>query len=63
MTFLKEEFSRIGLCKNEPSWIQHYCDKRKKLVRDDLTLEGWIILEIIPEIQKLQRKANNDPSE
>lgn len=54
MSFLKEEFSRIGLCDTDPSWIEHYCEKRKQLVRDGLTLEGWIILEIIPEIKKLQ---------
>lgn len=51
LSFLKKQFSCVGLCDETPSWIEHY--SREK---DELTLEGWVILELMPEVRKLTKR-------
>lgn len=58
MARLQKDFSTVGLCGEELPWIEHFCEKRQELVRDSMTLDGWMILEILPAIAAV--KAERD---
>lgn len=41
---LREIFANYGVPDTGPGWIEHFCEKRQKLVRDSLTEEGEVIM-------------------